>query len=377
MIKSTRINNNPIDLLLNIKPFALDVSEKDRLFKEAIFESFRHHIKNNELFRNYCDNQGFNLGSNPKELADYPYLPVNIFKNKRLSSVPNEKINGILSSSATSGTPSTIVLDSVTSKRQTIASAKVMSDYLGGQRRPFLILDEDPLTSSSVEISARAAATRGFLILSSKPEYFLFQTNGQLSLDIDKFWESLMLYEDGGQEICIFGFTYILYYHVVKVLKEKGICLNLSENLRVVHIGGWKKLESQKVTKEKFLSDVSSIFGVKEENIYDFYGFTEQMGLVYVSAGNLPKTVTAYSEIIIRDFQTLEPVKDGEHGLIQILTPLPHSYPGISVLTEDVGKIVGRGIDKTGRIGTQFEIIGRAKKAEARGCDDIMAEYIS
>ncbi len=377
MLESNTINNNPIDLLLNKEPFALDVSEKDILFREAIFESFRHHIENNELFRNYCKNQGFTLASKPTKLADYPYLPVIIFKNKRLSSVPEEKVNAILSSSATSGQPSTIVIDSITSKRQTIASAKVMSDYLGGQRRPFLILDEDPLTSSSVGISARAAATRGFLILSSKPEYFLFQTNGQLSLDIDKFRKSLKHYEDGSQEVCIFGFTYILYHHVVKVLKEKGICYKLPVNSRVAHIGGWKKLESQKVTKEQFLQYVSDIFSVKEDNIFDFYGFTEQMGLVYISVGHLPKTVPAYSEVIIRDFQTLEPVKDGEHGLIQILTPLPHSYPGISVLTEDVGKIVGRGIDKTGRIGTQFEIIGRAKKAETRGCGDIMAEYVS
>jgi len=162
MLESTTINNNPIDLLLNKEPFALDVSEKDRLFREAIFKSFRHHIENNELFRNYCNNQGFNLGSNPRELADYPYLPVNIFKNKRLSSVPNEKVNAILSSSATSGTPSTIVIDSITSKRQIVASAKVMSDYLGRQRRPFLILDEDPLNLNSVEISARSVATRGF-----------------------------------------------------------------------------------------------------------------------------------------------------------------------------------------------------------------------
>ena len=377
MLESTSINNNPIDLLLNKEPFALDVSEKDRLFREAIFKSFRHHIENNELFRNYCNNQGFNLGNNPRELADYPYLPVNIFKNKRLSSVPNEKVNAILSSSATSGTPSTIVIDSITSKRQIIVSAKVISNYLGKQRRPFLILDEDPLNSSSVEISARAAATRGFLILSSKSEYFLFQTNGQLSLDIDKFQKSLKHHEDRSQGVCIFGFTYILYHHVVKELKKSGICYKLPVNSRVAHIGGWKKLESQKVTKEQFLQDVSDIFGVKEDNIFDFYGFTEQMGLVYVSVGNLPKTVPAYSEIIIRDFQTLKPVKDGEHGLIQMLTPLPHSYPGISVLTEDVGKIVGRGIDKTGRIGTQFEIIGRANKAETRGCGDIMAEYIS
>ena len=136
-------------------------------------------------------------------------------------------------------------------------------------------------------------------------------------------------------------------------------------------------MESEKVTKEQFVSDVSHVFGVKKENIFDFYGFTEQMGLLYVSVGDGPKTVSTYSEIIIRDFQTLDPVEDGKQGLIQILTPLPHSYPGISVLTEDVGKIVGRGIDKTGRIGTQFEIIGRAKKAETRGCGDIMSEYIS
>lgn len=377
MLESTTINNNPIDLLLNKEPFALDVSEKDRLFREAIFKSFRHHIENNELFRNYCNNQGFNLGSNPRELADYPYLPVNIFKNKRLSSVPNEKVNAILSSSATSGTPSTIVIDSITSKRQIVASAKVMSDYLGRQRRPFLILDEDPLNLNSVEISARSVATRGFLILASKPNYFLINNNAQLSFAIDEFQKSIEHLNNQDQEVCIFGFTYVLYHHVVKELMEKKIQLKLPDNSKVAHIGGWKKLESEKVTKEQFVSDVSQVFGVLKENIFDFYGFTEQMGLLYVSVGDGPKTVSTYSEIIIRDFQTLDPVEDGKQGLIQILTPVPHSYPGISVLTEDVGKIVGHGIDKTGRIGTQFEIIGRAKKAEARGCGDIMAEYIS
>lgn len=368
---------NPIDLLLNHRPFELDAFEKDILFKNAIFESFKHHITQNELFRNYCNNQGFKLKDKPSELADYPYLPVNIFKNQRLSSIPDEKVNAILSSSATSGIPSSIVIDSITSKRQTFASANIMSDYLGVQRRPLLVLDDDPLISGSIDISARAAATRGFLILSSKSEYFLSHSNGQLCLDIDKLQKSLKHYEGESNEVCIFGFTFILYHHVVKVLKEEGICFKLPKNSKIAHIGGWKKLESQKVTKGKFINDVSDVFGLEEHNILDFYGFTEQMGLVYVSVGHLPKTVPAYSEIIIRDFQTLDPVKDGNQGLVQILTPLPYSYPGVSVLTEDVGKIVGRGIDKTGRIGTQFEIIGRAKKAEARGCGDIMAEYIS
>ena len=376
MFEDTVIKKNPIDLLLDKEPFMLDESEKEKLFNEAIFESFSHHIENNELFRNYCNNQGFSLSTKQIELIDYPYLPVNIFKNKKLYSVPNENINVILSSSATSGIPSMIGIDSVTSKRQTVASAKVMSHYLGDRRRPFLIFDEDPLVSDSNEISARSAATRGFLILASEPKYLLNNHNGQLSLNIDEFQKLVQYKNNQEQEVCIFGFTYVLYNHVIKEMIKKNIQLKLPENSKITHIGGWKKLESEKVTKKQFVSDVSQVFGVLKENIFDFYGFTEQMGLLYVSVGDGPKTVSTYSEIIIRDFQTLDPVEDGKQGLIQILTPLPHSYPGISVLTEDVGKIVGRGIDKTGRIGTQFEIIGRAKKAEARGCGDIMAEYI-
>jgi len=376
-MNKSKKENHYIESILSSEPFVLDSEQKSKLFDKAMNEAFQYHMYNNKLFKNYCDNIGFSLDNYPSALSDYPYIPVNIFKNQRLTSVPSSKINAILNSSATSGVPSSIAIDTITSKRQSFASAKVMSSYLGGQRRPFLILDEDPLKSTGLDIPARAAATRGFLILSNQPDYFLYNENGNLNLECDRFVEVLRVYEKQGKEICIFGFTYILYEHVVKVLLEKGFNFNLKNNLKIAHIGGWKKLESQKVSKTQFLDNVSKLFGIDEENIFDIYGFTEQMGLIYISEGGSPKKVPAYSEIIIRDFQTLEPVADGEKGLIQILTPLPNSYPGISVITEDVGKIINRGKDKHGRYGTEFEVLGRAKKAEARGCGDIMAEYIS
>jgi len=366
-----------VELLLGHKPFELASSKKKKLFSEAMHESFNHHLNNNDLFRNYCENRDFELKGVIESMEDYPYLPVQIFKNKKLISVPNEEVKLTLSSSATTGVPSQVVLDTLTSKRQTIAAANVISDYLGRHRRPFLVLDEDPLKSTSKDISARAAATRGFLMLSSKPEYFLKNIKEQLHLDIKNLQKTIKNYENLKQEICIFGFTFILYHSVIKFLKEKGIKCQLPSNSKIAHIGGWKRLESEKVSKEKFLEDTSEVFGIDKKNIFDFYGFTEQMGLLYVGNGEMPKITPAYSEVIIRDFQTLNSVKDGEKGLIQILTPLPNSYPGISILTEDVGRIVGRGADETGRIGTQFEIIGRAKEAETRGCGDIMSEFIA
>jgi len=366
-----------IESMLHYEPFGLDADKKSKVFGAAMFEAFKHHVENNELFRNYCLNQGFVLDKMPESLVDYPYLAVNVFKKKRLISVSEDKIKGILKSSATTGTPSTVALDFITTKRQKFVSAKVMTHYLGGHRRPFLILDDDPIKLHSRELSARGAATTGFLMLSSRSDYFVRDDSHQLSLDIDKLEEAVNSYEDGNQDICIFGFTFMLYHCLVRSLKEKGITFKLPDNSKIAHIGGWKKLESQKVTKEEFIRDVSDVLGVSEENIFDFYGFTEQMGLLYVSMGLGQKTVPLYSEIIIRDYQSLQPVTDGNEGLIQILTPLPHSYPGISVLTEDVGRITGRGKDSQGRHGTQFEVLGRATKAETRGCGDIMAEFIA
>ncbi len=42
----------------------------------------------------------------------------------------------------------------------------------------------------------------------------------------------------------------------------------------------------------------------------------------------IPKQFPSYSRVIVRDFQTLKPVRDGENGLLQFLSPLPFSYLG-------------------------------------------------
>ena len=45
-----------------------------------------------------------------------------------------------------------------------------------------------------------------------------------------------------------------------------------------------------------------------------------------------------YSEVLIRDknFKSLQKIK----GFIQLLSLLPKSYPGHSILTEDIGEII-------------------------------------
>jgi hypothetical protein len=63
-------------------------------------------------------------------------------------------------------------------------------------------------------------------------------------------------------------------------------------------------------------------------------------------------------------------VPDGEPGLVQVLSVLPTSYPGHSLLTEDVGVIRGTDRADVTLKGRCFEILGRVPRAELRGCSD-------
>ena len=44
------------------------------------------------------------------------------------------------------------------------------------------------------------------------------------------------------------------------------------------------------------------------------------------------------SDVVIRNLKTLKPEPDGATGLIQLFSTVQKSYPGHSLLTEDVGR---------------------------------------
>lgn len=367
---------NPVEEIVNLPPFNREGLDNDAIFNKAIHASFEHHYRNCPEFKCLCRQKNFSMNKKVSDIADYPYFPAGFFKNRTLRSVPGKAIRSQLLSSATSGIPSQIQIDSITSKRQILVSAKVIADYIGRTRRPFLIVDTVPTPGVFSEITARSAATRGFLIFASSVEYLMEEREQQMTVNLEKMGELISRFEKRRQEVCLFGFTYILYSKVIKPMIDGNRCCKLPNNSRIIHIGGWKKLENLKVSRSTFLEDTERALGISADGVYDFYGFTEQMGLVYANRSVYPKTVPSYSRVIVRDFQTLKPVRDGENGLLQFLSPLPFSYPGVSVLTEDIGRVVARDREVDGRMGTHFEVVGRAVKAEPRGCGDILGQMM-
>ena len=101
----------------------------------------------------------------------------------------------------------------------------------------------------------------------------------------------------------------------------------------------------------------------------------EQLGSVFVECEHGHMHCSNYSDILIRKPQEFSVCQRGERGLIQLLSVLPYSYPGHSILTEDEGIILGEDDCPCGRKGKYFKILGRIKNAELRGCSDTYEKH--
>ena len=74
--------------------------------------------------------------------------------------------------------------------------------------------------------------------------------------------------------------------------------------------------------------------------------------------------------MIVRRAIDFQSANIGEKGIIQVVSAIPESYPGHSLLTEDEGMIEGVDDCPCGRLGKYFKVIGRLKDAQIRGCSD-------
>lgn len=370
------MRDTPLAELFALQPYSLRYEDKWFLLKPHLARAFDWHIERSAGFRRFCESRGVKSGADIGELATIPGLPVAAFKQHStlLTSVAEDSLTGRLASSATSGVPSVVAVDRETSRLQVRALAAVLGDIFGAHRRPFLVMDADPRTGSAG--SARAAATRGFLNLASSVSYGLEERDGRLVVNIEAIAAAFDRARSLNEPIVVFGFTFVLYADVLRPLADRGFRASLPVGSHLAHIGGWKRLAEQAVSRETFTNLASEVLGIRTADVVDFYGFTEQMGVTYPDVGNGEHICPIFADILVRDPRTLEVVPDGREGVLQFVTPLPRSYAGISVLTDDVGVITMRDGVAGHRAGTLFRVLGRLRKAEVRGCGDIMGDRV-
>ena len=242
---------------------------------------------------------------------------------------------------------------------------KIVSDFTGSGRMPMIILDCPSVVRDRKMFSARGAGILGFSIFGAKKIYAL---DDDMQLNVERLKEFLKIHS--GQHILLFGFTFMIWQHFYKELmrlKKEGITFDFSNGI-LIHGGGWKKLEKEAVCTQDFKDCLRETCGLTE--IYDYYGMVEQTGTVYMQCSYGHFHASNFSDIVIRRMLDFSVADIGEEGVIQVMSLLPKSYPGHSILTEDVGIILGEDDCPCGRKGKYFKILGRMKNAEVRGCSD-------
>ena len=346
------------EILFQRSPYSFSSAEKKAFLLGALERKIHWHHSRCEPYRHMID-QIFGGMKTFRNYDDIPYLPVQIFKKLSLKSIPDEEVfKTLLSSGTTSEETSRIILDRKTAELQTKSLAHIMTSFLGPQRFPMLIVDSPSVIKDRTQFSARGAGILGMLSFGRDAFYAL---NNDLSLNEEGLRSWLAKYPQG--PFFIFGFTFMIW----KYLIQSGL-RHRFQNAVLIHGGGWKKLTEESVTNDVFRQTLSQQLGI--DRIHNFYGMVEQVGSIFVecSAGYLHSP--SFSEVIIRDFETLAIAPHGQRGLVQVLSVLPGSYPGHSLLTEDEGTIIGDDICSCGLKGRSFLIHGRIPKAVARGCSD-------
>jgi phenylacetate-coenzyme A ligase PaaK-like adenylate-forming protein len=343
--------------------YGLAAPEKQAMLSAELGTLTRHHLS-------ACPPYGAILsayGGQTPGGSDAPFLPVSLFKLHDLRSVPPEAVFKVMTSSGTTGQqPSRIVLDSETARLQTRALARIMTSFFGNQRLPMLIIDHPSVVKDRRTFSARGAGILGMMTF-GRSHRFALRDEG-MTVDWDVLDEFARLY--GDQPILAFGFTFMVWRHFLQALEAEGRTLPF-KNAVLVHSGGWKKLESEAVSNELFKERAGRLAGF--ERVHNFYGMVEQTGSVFVEceAGHLHAPL--FADVIMRRPIDWQPCAIGEPGLIQVVSVLPRSYPGHSLLTEDLGTLLGEDDCGCGRKGRYFKVLGRMKKAEVRGCSDTFA----
>ncbi|WP_427112775.1 acyl-protein synthetase [Megasphaera sueciensis] len=298
-----------------------------------------------------------------KSIDQIPMLPISLFKQMSLKSIPDDEIFKTLVSSGTTGQAvSKIFLDKVTAQNQQLTLLKIVTSFLDKSRLPMLIIDTPSTLKSREKFTARGAAILGFSIFAKHRYYALDDT---MHVNIEVLKECLK--KSAGKPILIFGFTFMIWKYFCQALEKAHMSFDFS-NAFVLHGGGWKKMQDQAVSPTIFRKKLLEQFGIS--HVHNYYGMAEQTGCIYMECeyGHLHASI--FSDIIMRKAADFSVCPIGIPGIIQVLSPMAVSYPGHSLLTEDIGTLLGIDDCPCGRKGKYFSVDGRIPAAEIRGCSD-------
>lgn len=351
-----------LDNFTGLKPFKTKASEKNNLFLKELNYLTNFHSENCLEYKLIIN--AFFPSKRFEALEEIPFIPVGIFKNLDLvSNKKTDRFKTLTSSGTSNSGVSKVYIDRETGALQSKILSILTTSIIGNKRMPLIVIDCDENSANFSNITAKLAAIRGFSLFSDDI-FFALDLSGNVKFEA----LSDFMRKNKTKTILLFGFTFIVWKNFISQMKSRNFEINPIKAF-LIHGGGWKKAVNSGVTKQIFDDEFKKV--VKNSQVINYYGMAEQAGSIFLECSFGFFHSSIYSDVIVRNYENFEPCKFGELGLLQVLSLVPRSYPGHSLLTEDLGILHGIDSCECGQMGTFFTLVGRAPDVEIRGCSDV------
>jgi len=385
-------------------------------FDSLALELFALQFKYNPTYRKICEAQ-LRTPDDIEHWTRIPAVPTAAFKELELSGIPPEERTAVFHSSGTTGQkpsrhfhcPASLELYEVSlwgwfldnvvpDLRSTIYDLRAPAQSAIGNRQSAIFLAPPPEQapySSLVHMFETVRRRLGFpesafvgSVLNSgarlyEPQHILMQSEplrvadprsenrsghypfvgkldaaGAWTLDFDAAVALLNSSLDTRHPSLLLG-TAFSFLELVDYLAEKHLQFALPPGSRVMETGGYKN-RSRSLPKTELHALITKRLGVPPENILCEYGMSELSSQAYAMGAAAPRghfRFPPWARARVISPETGREVAEGETGLLQVFD-LANVFSVMAIQTEDLGV----------RRGDGFELIGRARLAEPRGC---------
>jgi hypothetical protein len=334
-------------------------------FERLALDVFAHQFETCAPYRDFCRARRRTPAS-VSDWRDVPPVPIEAFKRVDLGCAPAERV--FLSTGTTRG--------SERRSRHAMPDLRLYraSALAGLQRFVFPDCERMRVLSLVAPAGERPESSLAQMIDWAIETYGAedsVHTGAGSTADALRGWRVLEESEGSGRPCCLMTTTAALI-QLIDFARERGLAVRLPHGSRIMDTGG-EKGAPRRLSRNGLLHACWNTFAVPGYFVVNEYGMTELSSQFYdnviaerFAGRHRPrcKAGPPWARTVVVDPVSQTRVPDGETGLL-CHVDLANAGTALSVLSEDVGRAVDGG----------FEILGRARGAEARGCSLSVEEW--
>ena len=331
-------------------------------FRPLALELFRLQYDHIAPYRSLCDRRR-KTPATVTDWIDIPALPTSAFKDLELSSLPISERTTVFHSSGTTEQRPSRHFHSAESLSVYEASLlpwfqrHVVPESQANLR--WIALTPPPTACPHSSLIHMFEAVQKAFAPGETQFYGELSTDNTWEIRFSEVFATLEQAIASQQPVILLG-TAFLFVHLLDELEERGITYQLPPGSRLMETGGYKG-RSRELPKAELHRLLSQRLGLPDSAILCEYGMSELSSQAYdrtcFDASPRRFQFPPWVHIVIVSPETGAEVAFGEPGLVRI-HDLANIWSIAAVQTEDLAI----------RHEAGFELLGRAAKAEPRGC---------